>query len=158
MRQKAMQPARIRARRTEILHVEDNTAEAELLRDALADFPELTLRTLVDGMEALAYLRRPDASVRAARPDLILLDLNLPGLDGRRVLAELKADPTLRAIPVIVLSGSTLEEDLVLAYELGANAYVVKPAQLNQFRAVVRAICDFWCGAAASPGRPAGNG
>jgi len=85
--------------------------------------------------------------------DLILLDLNLPGLDGRRILMELRKDPLLRLIPVVVLSGSALEEDMMLAYELGANAYVVKPHELKRFRTVMRAICDFWCGAAAVPGR-----
>ncbi|HEV7590764.1 MAG TPA: response regulator [Longimicrobium sp.] len=145
---------RVRARRTEILHVEDSTADAELLRDALAEFPELSVRHVADGAEALAYLRNGNGNAGPRRPDLVLLDLDLPRVDGRRVLAEIKRDPALRAIPVVVLSGSALPEDRTRTYELGANAYVVKPAQLHQFRAVVRAICEFWCGAAALPPQP----
>jgi len=141
------------AHETNILHIEDNAADSELLRHLLSDFPELNVSSLSDGAEALGYLRRQMQSVDAVRPDLILLDLNLPGLDGRRILMELRKDPLLRLIPVVVLSGSALEEDMMLAYELGANAYVVKPHELKRFRTVMRAICDFWCGAAAVPGR-----
>lgn len=149
-------PSTARAREANILHVEDNAADSELLRDSLADFPELTVCSLPDGAEALHYLKHRAHSIAATRPDLILLDFNLPGIDGRRILMELKKDPVLRVIPVVVLSGSALEEDMVLAYELGANAYVVKPHELKRFRAVMRAICEFWCGAAAIPGRAAG--
>jgi CheY-like chemotaxis protein len=148
------QAARVRARPTEILHVEDSSADAELLRDALAEFPELTVARAADGAEALAYLRDGRGNGGPRRPDLVLLDLDLPRVDGRRVLAEIKRDPALRMIPVVVLSGSALPEDRVLSYELGANAYVVKPAQLHQYRAVIRAICEFWCGAALLPFRP----
>jgi chemotaxis family two-component system response regulator Rcp1 len=139
------------SRSTEILYVEDNPADVELMQDVLTDYPALTIRTVVDGGEALDYLHRSGAYTEANRPDLILLDLSLPGVDGCGVLALVKGDDHLRTIPVIVLSGSRLEEDLIRAYELGANAYVTKPSRLNQLRDVVRAIYEFWCGAAAIP-------
>lgn len=143
------------ARSAVILHIEDNAADSELLRDSLSEFPDLNVFSLADGAEALRYLQQCTLAVDASLPDLILLDLNLPGLDGRRILMELRKDPLLRLIPVVVLSGSAREEDMALAYGLGANAYVVKPNELKRFRAVMRAICDFWCGAAAVPGRAA---
>lgn len=143
------------AREANILHVEDNAADSELLRDSVSDLPGLHVFSLPDGAEALRYLRQRAHTIAGSRPDVILLDLNLPGVDGRRILIELKKDPMLRMIPVVVLSGSALEDDMVLAYELGANAYVVKPHELKRFRAVMRAICDFWCGAAAVPGNAA---
>jgi DNA-binding response OmpR family regulator len=143
------QPERVRARPTEILHVEDSTADAELLRDALTEFPQVTVRRAAEGAEALAYLRET-GSGGPPRPDLVLL----PRVDGRRVLAEIKRGAALRVLPVVVLSGSALREDRILSYELGANAYVAKSAQLGHYRAVVRAIREFWFGAALSPLRP----
>jgi chemotaxis family two-component system response regulator Rcp1 len=148
------QAGRVFVRRAEILHVEDSAADAELLRDTLSDFPELTVARAADGAEALAYPRDGRGNGGPRRPDLIVLDFDLPRVDGRRVLAEVRRDPALRVIPVVVLSGSPLHEDRVLSYELGANAYVVKPGELQQYRAVIRAICEFWCGAAALPLRP----
>jgi two-component system, chemotaxis family, response regulator Rcp1 len=140
-----------RSRWIDILHVEDNPAEAELLREALSRFPGLSVRTAQDGAAALAYLRDAAADGAARRPHLVLLDLNLPVVDGRRVLAQLKTDPALRAIPVIVFSSSTLHEDLILAYQLGANAFVVKPPSLAEYQLVVERLCAFWCQAAALP-------
>lgn len=150
--------ARVPTRRAEILYVEDSAADDELLRSVLAEFPALSVRTVFDGEQALACLRAAAPAHPAPLPDLILLDLDVPRLDGRDVLAELKSDPALRSIPVIVLSDSTRQDDLARAYELGANAYVVKPGRLDEYRATVRAICEFWCGAAASLTRPLSEG
>jgi CheY-like chemotaxis protein len=97
-----------------------------------------------DGVEALAFLRREGDFADAPRPDLILLDLNLPKKDGREVLADIKADPTLRRIPVVVLTVSKDEEDILKSYDLYANCYVTKPINMEQFIAVVRSIEDFW--------------
>ena len=97
-----------------------------------------------DGVEALAFLRRQDAYAQAPRPDLILLDLNLPRTDGREVLAEIKNDDNLKRIPVVVLTTSEAEEDILKAYNLSANCYVSKPVDLDQFMKVVRCIEDFW--------------
>ena len=139
----------VAGRNTEILCIDDSAADAELLRSALTEYPALTVRTVVDGHAALSYLRVAGSAPGVPRPDLILLDLHLPTIDGRRVLAEIKADPALRVIPVIILSSSDRHEDLRRAYELGANACVTKPARLTRYRDVVRAIYDFWCCAAA---------
>jgi CheY-like chemotaxis protein len=115
----------------EILLVEDNPGDVRL--------------TMVkDGVEALAFLRREGDFADAPRPDLILLDLNLPKKDGREVLADIKADPTLRRIPVVVLTVSKDEEDILKSYDLYANCYVTKPINMEQFIAVVRSIEDFW--------------
>jgi CheY-like chemotaxis protein len=135
----------------EILYVEDNPADVELWREALAEFPSCSVQTVVDGKTALDYLRHTGRYGDATPPDLILLDMSMPGLDGHRVLAEVKSDRTLRLIPVIVLSSSARMEEITQAYELGANAYVIKPPQLNRFRHMVRAIYSFWCQAASSP-------
>jgi CheY-like chemotaxis protein len=102
------------------------------------------LQHVVDGVEALAYLRREGRHAHAARPDLILLDLNLPRKDGREVLAEIKADQELRRIPVVVLTTSQSEEDISKAYDLNANCYVAKPVDLDHFIKVVRIIEEFW--------------
>ena len=97
-----------------------------------------------DGVEALAFLRREGATPTRVRPDLILLDLNLPSKDGREVLAEIKADPALRTIPVVILTTSRAEQDVLRSYELQANCYITKPVDLEQFMTVVRSIEDFW--------------
>src|SRR4051812_3513277 len=138
-------------RATEILYIEDNPADVELWRDALTGLPSLTVRSVGDGEKALDYLRQAGSSADIPQPDLILLDVSLPRVDGHHVLAQIKSDPTLRTIPVIVLSSSAQNQEIERAYELGANAYVVKPMQLSHFREMVRAIYRFWCGAAASP-------
>ena len=140
-----------RTRPIEILYVEDNPADVELWRDALAELPACSVRAVIDGASALEYLHQAGCYTDATAPDLILLDIGLPGLDGHRVLTEVKNDPALHLIPVIVLSSSAREEEITRAYELGANAYVVKPPQLNRFRDMVRAIYSFWCEAASSP-------
>jgi chemotaxis family two-component system response regulator Rcp1 len=140
-----------RTRPAEILYVEDSLADVELWRDALGERGQCSIRHVQDGTRALEYLRRASRSHDVAPPDLILLDLSLPGLDGHAVLAAIKADPTLRLIPVVVLSASGLPEEIARAYTLGANAYVIKPAELAKFRALVRAVHDFWCDIAVSP-------
>jgi chemotaxis family two-component system response regulator Rcp1 len=129
----------------EILLVEDNPADVDLTQETLA-YAKIRNRLHVvnDGDDALAFLRRQGRYSEAIRPDLILLDLNLPRKDGREVLAELKADPELRSIPVVVLTSSDAEKDVVRSYDLGANCYVTKPVDLDQFANVVRTIEDFW--------------
>lgn len=146
-----MQTAR-RARPVQILLVEDNSADADLTQEALREgrIPH-ELRRTWNGEEALAYLRRQGDFAAAERPDLVLLDLNLPRKDGREVLAEIKADPDLREIPVIVLTTSHAERDVRDAYRLHANSYIVKPVDLEQFLTAVRSIEQFWLQLAALP-------
>lgn len=128
-----------------ILLVEDNPADADLARENLASCKILHQIDIVwDGIEALEYLRGQGAYPEARRPDLILLDLNLPRLDGRESLTELKADPLLRRIPVVVLTSSTAERDIAMSYDLLASAYLVKPVDLAGFGEIVRAIESFW--------------
>jgi chemotaxis family two-component system response regulator Rcp1 len=129
----------------EILLVEDNPADARLTREALRDAKvQNNLSVVDDGVEALAFLQREGAYDKSPRPDLILLDLNLPRKDGRQVLAEIKADPDLKMIPVVILTTSTAEEDVLNSYGLHANAYVKKPVDFSQFLRVVQAIEEFW--------------
>jgi len=129
----------------ELLLVEDNPAEVMLMEEMLAEAGvALDLKVVNDGEEALAYLRRGGRFAAASRPDLIMLDLNLPGLDGRQVLREIKADPELLAIPVIILSTSQAEEDIRQCYQLQANCYISKPVSLEEFIEVIRAIESFW--------------
>jgi two-component system response regulator len=129
----------------EILLVEDNPGDVELTREALHDSKvHMHLSVVNDGVEALAFLRRQTRYADAPRPDLILLDLNLPRKDGRGVLAEIKADPELRQIPVVILTSSQAEQDILRAYELHANCYVTKPVDLDQFITIVRSIEQFW--------------
>ena len=128
-----------------ILLVEDNPADADLTRENLEASKILNeLYLAVDGIEALQYLRREGAHQGAPRPDLVLLDLNLPRKDGREVLAEMKADDSLRCIPVVVLTSSQAEEDILRSYELQASAYVTKPVDLDGFAKIVRGIEGFW--------------
>ena len=129
----------------DILLVEDNPGDVRLTREALHDAKVLnTLTVAVDGVEALAALRREGRFADAPRPDIILLDLNLPRKDGREVLAEIKEDPSLRRIPVVVLTTSKAEEDVLRTYNLHANCYISKPVDLEQFITVVKSIEDFW--------------
>jgi chemotaxis family two-component system response regulator Rcp1 len=129
----------------EILLVEDNLGDARLAEEALKDCKiHNNLYHVEDGVEALRFLRRQDNYQDVPIPDLILLDLNLPRKDGREVLAEIKEDPELRLVPVVVLTTSEAERDLVKTYDLHANAYVVKPIDLDRFIEVVEAIENFW--------------
>lgn len=133
------------ARPVEILLVEDNPGDVRLTREALRESKLRTnLHVASDGVEALAFLRRAGRYAAAPRPDLILLDLNLPRKDGREVLAEIKADEDLRTIPVVILTTSRAEADIVRTYNLHANAYVTKPVDLDQFITVVQSIESFW--------------
>ena len=129
----------------EILLVEDNPGDARLAEEALNDGKVLNnLHHVKDGVEAMQFLSRQAEYSQVPLPDLILLDLNLPRKDGREVLAEVKEDPELRCIPVVVLTTSEAERDLFKSYDLHANAYVVKPVDLDRFIEIVEAIEDFW--------------
>ncbi len=129
----------------EILLVEDNAGDARLAVEALKESKiRNDLYHVEDGVEAMAFLRKEDGYAGVPTPDLVLLDLNMPKKDGREVLAEIKANPNLRLIPVVILTTSAAERDLVKTYENHANAYVVKPLDLDQFIEVVQAIEDFW--------------
>ncbi len=132
-------------RAVEILLVEDNPGDARLTKEALKEAKVRNHLTHVkDGAEALALLRREAPFTMALRPDLILLDLNLPRKDGRQVLAEIKNDAQLRRIPVVVLTTSQAEQDILRAYNLNANCYITKPVDLEQFLTVIRSIEEFW--------------
>jgi two-component system response regulator len=129
----------------EILLVEDNSGDARLAREALRDAKvRNNLTWISDGAEALSFLRRQGKYGAAPRPDLILLDLNLPRKDGREVLTEIKGDDKLKRIPVVILTTSQAEEDVLRAYHLNANCYITKPVDLEQFMKVVKTIEDFW--------------
>ncbi len=128
-----------------ILLVEDNPGDVRLTKEALAEGKlPLDLHVAADGEEAMAFLEQGDGYTDAPHPDLVLLDLNLPKKDGREVLAEMKADPDLRRIPVVVLTTSEAESDIVNAYDLHANCYITKPVDLDQFMDLVRYIEGFW--------------
>jgi CheY-like chemotaxis protein len=129
----------------DVLLVEDDPGDTLMIKEAFADNKVRNrLSCVSDGVEALAFLRREGAYAEAPRPDLILLDLNLPRKDGREVLGEVKADPELCTIPVVVLTTSEAEEDILRSYELHANAYVTKPVDFERFIAVVRQIDEFF--------------
>ena len=129
----------------EILMVEDNPGDVRLTQEALKEGKVRNkLHVVGDGVEALAFLRQEAKYSDAPRPDLILLDLNLPRKDGHEVLAEVKADESLRRIPVVILTISQAEEDILKTYDLHANCYITKPVDLDQFLKVVRTIEEFW--------------
>ncbi len=129
----------------EILLVEDNAADVRLTEEALKEGKVRNhLHVARDGMEALEFLHRQGRFKDATRPDLILLDLNLPRRDGREVLADIKNDPELKMIPVVVLTTSSAEADILKSYKLHANCYITKPVDLEQFVNVVKSIDDFW--------------
>jgi CheY-like chemotaxis protein len=129
----------------EILLVEDSPSDAEFTVEALKEAKVRNHLSLVeDGVQAMEFLRRQGKYAQAPRPDLIMLDLNLPRKDGREVLAEMKADNNLKMIPVVVLTTSRAEQDVLRAYELHANCYITKPVDFQQFLNVVRSIESFW--------------
>ena len=129
----------------EILMVEDNPGDVRLTVEALKEGKVRNhLYTVADGEEALKFLRRQGEYAKVTRPDLILLDLNLPKKNGREVLAEIKVDPELRRIPVVILTVSKAEQDIVKTYDLHANCYINKPVDLEQFLTVVQSIENFW--------------
>ena len=132
-------------RSIEILLVEDNPGDADIAREGLVDSKvKNTLHVVADGEEAIAFLRQTGKYETAPRPDLILLDLNLPRKDGREVLAEVKLDQELKHIPVVVLSSSQKEEDILKSYQLHANCYITKPLKFTEFLKVVKSIENFW--------------
>jgi CheY-like chemotaxis protein len=129
----------------DVLLVEDSPGDVRLTREAFREAnSSVNLHVAVDGVEAMAFLRREGPHVDAPRPDFILLDLNLPRMDGREVLAHIKADIDLRTIPTIILTTSEADADILKSYELNANAYLRKPVTLEAFEALVRSINDFW--------------
>jgi two-component system, chemotaxis family, response regulator Rcp1 len=128
-----------------VLLVEDNPADADLMRETIeASKLRLDLFVVSDGVEAIQYLRGEGSFASAPRPDLILLDLNLPRMNGRQVLMNVKSDADLRGIPVVVLTSSGAEQDIVQSYNLGANCYVIKPVDLKAFQAIVKQVENFW--------------
>ena len=132
-------------RPVEILLVEDNPGDVGLTRETLKDSKLLNHISVVDdGVKAMAFLRLEGKYAKATRPDLILLDLNLPKKDGREVLAEIKTDEQLRRIPVVILTTSSAEQDILEMYDLHANCFITKPVNLDQFTTVVKAIEEFW--------------
>ena len=136
---------RASAKTAEILLIEDNLGDVRLIKEAFKEGKIINHMSVVeDGEAAMAFLRREGPYAGAVRPDLILLDLNLPKKDGREVLAEIKADEDLKRIPVVILTTSQAEEDILRTYDLHANCYVTKPVDLEQFLAVVRSIEDYW--------------
>lgn len=135
-----------------VLLVDDNPGDVRLIQESITDSKGRTCFHVVDdGEQAMAFLRREAALADAARPHLILLDLNLPRKDGREVLAEVRADPALAAIPVVVLTSSAAQTDIRRCYELNANAFVTKPGNLAEFTRIVQLIEDFWLSTAKLP-------
>jgi chemotaxis family two-component system response regulator Rcp1 len=140
-----MLPNSGQVRPVDILLVEDNPGDVRLIREALRDGKLLNqLSTVMDGQQAMAFLRKQGSYAQVSQPDLILLDLNLPRKDGREVLAEIKADPDLKRIPVVIVTSSQADEDILRTYNLHANCYVTKPVDLAKFVAVVKSVEDFW--------------
>lgn len=140
-----MMDERNNGRPIEILLVEDNPGDVRLTQEAFRQNKiRNKLNVVNDGEQALAYLRREGPYADAARPGLILLDLNLPRVDGREVLAQIKSDPELRHIPVVILTTSQAEEDIVKSYSLHANCYISKPVDLERFMHVVKEVEHFW--------------
>ncbi len=132
-------------RQAEFLLIEDNPGDVRLTREALRESKvRNNLNVVGDGEAALLYLKRQPPYTDAPRPDIILLDLNLPRKDGREVLAEIKGDPSLRRIPVVVITSSEAEQDILRTYDLHVNCYVTKPVDLDQFIKVVQSIESFW--------------
>ena len=129
----------------QVLLVEDSPGDVRLTQEAFRD-ANLSIRLHVasDGVEAMAFLKREGVHVKAPRPDLILLDLNLPKMDGRQVLARIKEDESLKTIPTVILTTSEAEVDIVKSYQLQANCYLSKPVQLDAFENIVKSINDFW--------------
>ncbi len=136
----------------QVLLVDDNPADVGLAREALAGGRHQSrIDDVADGEEAVAFLHRAGPYANAVRPDLVILDLNLPKKDGRAVLAEVKAERDLRTIPIVVFSTSRAMLDIARSYELGANCYVSKPGNLDDYFAAVRSIEEFWFGSASLP-------
>jgi two-component system, chemotaxis family, response regulator Rcp1 len=143
----------------EILLVEDSPSDTELTLEALKDFKVRNHVSVVeDGVQAMAFLRREGPFALAPRPDLIMLDLNLPRKDGREVLADIKGNENLKSIPIVVLTTSRADQDILRAYQLNANCYINKPVDFNQFLEVVRSIESFWLYVVTLPPAPKSGG
>lgn len=142
----------------EVLLVEDSPGDVRLTQVALCEAnPQIRLHVATDGVEAMSFLHRDEKHADVPRPDLILLDLNLPKMDGREVLAHIKADDRFKTIPIIILTTSAAEADIVKSYQLQANCYLSKPVQLDAFESLVKSINDFWLIKAKLPQhRPSG--
>jgi len=139
---------------SDILLVDDNPADVDLVGDALVNsIRRSRIHAVSDGEEAIAFLHRAGKFAAAVRPDLMMLDLNLPRKDGRAVLAEVKGDPRLRQIPVVIFSTSLSVRDISRSYELGANCYIGKPCNLAEFFATVQSVEKFWFGCVCLPNR-----
>jgi len=142
-------------RPADFLLVEDNPGDVRLTQEALKNHKvQNNLHVVTDGEEAMNFLRRQGKHKNAPRPDIILLDLNLPRKDGREVLAEIKSDPDLKTIPVVIITSSEAEQDIIKSYNLNANCYVTKPVDLDQFIKVVQSINDFWLTIVKLPSAP----
>jgi two-component system, chemotaxis family, response regulator Rcp1 len=140
----------------EVLLVEDNLGDVRLMREMLKQSRlSINLSVASDGEEALAFMRQENGFADAPRPDLVLLDLDMPKMDGRTVLSEMRKDPNLTFIPVVIFTGSENENDVLTSYKLHASAYVNKPLEVEQFARVVKSIEDFWMRVAKLPGRTA---
>jgi two-component system, chemotaxis family, response regulator Rcp1 len=138
-----------------VLLVEDSPGDVRLTLEAFRDaHSELEMHVTNDGADAMAFLRREGANANAPRPEPILLDLNMPKKDGREVLAEIKADESLKLIPTVILTTSEAEADVVRCFELQANSYLLKPVDLNSFEVLVKSINDFWLTKSRLPQRP----
>lgn len=136
----------------DVLIVDDNPADVALIREALTGSKHGSqIKSVGDGVEAMAFLNRRDKFANSIRPDLVILDLNLPKKDGLAVLAAMKAAPALRRIPVVIFSTSELRKDVVRSYEVGANCYVRKPGNLNEFFSAIKSMEEFWFGFAVLP-------
>ena len=140
----------------EVLLIEDSPGDVRLTQEVFRDANMgVHLSVASDGVEAMAFLRREGAHADAPRPDLILLDLNLPRMDGREVLVQIKADERLKAIPTVILTTSETEADICKSYQLQANCYLCKPVQLEAFESLVRSVNDFWLTKAKLPAQAA---
>ena len=138
----------------QILMIDDNPADVDLVRETILEKePDSVLTEAHDGADAMLYLRRSGRYSQAPRPDLILLDLNMPGMDGFDVLREIRKDVDLTCIPVLILTSSTAQQDVDRGYQFSANAYLAKPVGLDQFSALVRTIEEFWLAAVRLPSR-----
>ena len=136
----------------QVLLVEDSPGDVRLTKEVFRDTNmDIRLHVASDGLEAMAFLRQKGDHANAPRPDLILLDLNLPKMDGRQVLAQIKEDANLKTIPTVILTTSESEADIVKSYQLQANCYLTKPVQLDAFEALVKSINDFWLTKAKLP-------
>jgi two-component system response regulator len=141
-----------------VLLVEDSPGDVRLTRETFRNSKlPINLHVATDGVEAMAYLRHEDKNIESPRPDFILLDLNLPRMSGREVLAEVKSDDDLRTIPTIILTTSDAEADILKSYQLQANCYLTKPVKFDEFESLVKCIDDFWLSRVKLPGRGGGG-